>query len=192
MSQILSVADIASLSGPHIARAWFADLDLPSGTLFVTNATGRHTIGGNTYLGISNPVLGPLVSVGQVDEPQFGQAASVQIVLAGVTAAFIQEFKSVAGEIEGRAASLSWAAFDGETQQIKTALIPVFPFGRLTAPSISWQGIGARAISLTIESIWQAKNFPPGGRWNPASQRSRYAGDKGLDFVGVQITEYWD
>lgn len=192
MSQIISAADAATLAGPHIARAWFAVLDLPSGTTYLHSGTGRKTVSGQEYRGVSDPVGGRLVSVSQVDEPQFGQAASVQITLTGVDAAFIREVKSTAREIEGRSATLYWAAFDGETQVLKTTLIPVFPFGRMTAPSISWQGIGIRAVTITVESIWQAKNFPPGGRWNPAGQRARYAGDKGLDFVGVEITEYWD
>lgn len=192
MSQILSAADAQYLAGPHIARAWFAQIDLPSGMSYLHSGTGRVTVGGHEYRGVSDPVGGRLVSIGQVDEPQFGQAAVVQIVLTGVGASFLREVKDTARQIEGRSANIYWVAFDGETQQIKTALIPVFPFGRMTAPSISGQGIGVRAVTITVESIWQAKNFPPGGRWNPAGQRARYAGDKGLDFVGVEITEYWD
>ena len=192
MSQIISATDAATLKGPHIARAWFAVLDLPSGMSYLHSGTGRITVGGQEYRGVSDPVGGRLVSIGQVDEPQFGQAASVEITLTGVTKAFLQSVHSTAAQIEGRSANVYWAAFDGETQQIKTALIPVFPFGRMTRPKINFQGIGTRIVTITIESIWQAKNFPPGGRWTPADQRARFSGDKGLDRVGVEITEYWD
>ncbi|RYG99558.1 MAG: transcriptional regulator, partial [Alphaproteobacteria bacterium] len=30
---------------------------------------------------------------------------------------------------------------------------------------------------------------PFGGRWTSADQRRRYPGDKGLDYVGVKVTE---
>lgn len=191
MSAIISQVDSEALARPHVARLWLAKLDLPTGIAFLHSGTGRVTIDGQVWRGVSDPVGGRLVSVGQVDEPQFGQAASVTLVLAGADKAFIQSVHATASQVEGRAATVYWAAFDGETQQLVTALIPVFPFGRMTSPTIKWQGIGVREVSLTVESIWQAKNFPPGGRWNPADQHRRFPNDKGLDFVGVEITDYW-
>ena len=61
--------------------------------------------------------------------------------------------------------------------------------GYLSAPKFFWQGPGVRTVSFTIEGFFQAKNFVFGGKWSPAGQRGRYAGDKGLDFMGVDIRE---
>lgn len=191
MSAIISATDADKLARPHVARAWFGAFDLPAGMLNVHSGIGRVTVGGIEYRGVSDPVGGRLVSVSQVDEPQFGQAASVQIALTGADKDFVKSIRVGAAEIEGRPANIYWAAFDAETQELLTALIPVFPFGRMTAPAIQWQGIGIRTVTLTVESIWQAKNYPPGGRWNPADQRRRFPGDRGLEFVGVKITENW-
>lgn len=192
---ITSEADRALLARPHISRAWFGMFDFPSGVKYLHNGYGPYTVGGQEYLGISDPLGGRLVGIAQVEEPQFGQAAAVQLVLSGVSADFIAEVKRDARALEGRSATLYWAAFDGETEAIiplnGTGLIPLFPRGRMSAPSISRQGIGVRYVSLTIEGMWSSQNYAPGGRWNYADQLRRYPGDKGLQFVGVEVSENW-
>lgn len=174
-----------------MAREIFVSLDLPDGIANLHSGIGRTTIAGTQYKGVSDPIGGRFVSVGQIDEPQFGQAASAAITLSNADRTFLQDVRATAREIEGRVANIYFAAFDGETQALLTALIPLFPFGRMTSPSLSWQGIGMRLVTLTIESLFQAKNFAPGGRWNPADQQRRYPGDKGLDYVGQKIAETW-
>lgn len=191
MSAIISPTDRAKLQRPHVGRAWFGRFDFPDAIKYLHSGVGRVTVDGNEYIGVSDPLSGRLVSIGQVEEPQFGQAAAVQIVLSGASKAFIQSVHATARQIEGRDARISWAAFDVERQEILTNLIPLFPRGKMSAPSIHWQGIGIRYVSLTIENIWAAQNYAPGGKWNPAGQRQRYAGDKGLDFVGVKVSENW-
>lgn len=62
---------------------------------------------------------------------------------------------------------------------------------QFTSPKISWSGIGTRTVQITVENIFSAQNYAPGGRWNPADQKRRFPGDLGLDFVGVDIVEYW-
>ena len=44
-------------------------------------------------------------------------------------------------------------------------------------------------MTVTLESIFSSQNYAFGGKWNGADQRRRYPGDKGLDFVGVKVTE---
>src|SRR5690349_12409889 len=116
MSAIISATDADRLARPHIARLWFAQLDLPDGMQYLHSGTGRVTVDGQEYRGVSDPIGGRLVSIGQLDEPQFGQAAAVQIVLTGVDRTFIQSVHATARQIEARSANISWAAFDGETQ----------------------------------------------------------------------------
>lgn len=188
---IISADTMDKLARPHVARAWFGQFDFPDGMKFLHSGVGRIAVEGNDYIGVSDPLSGRLVSMGQVEEPQFGAAAAVAIVLSGASKQFIQSVHATARQIEGRSAVILWAAFDGETQEIITPLIPLFPRGKMSAPSIHWQGIGIRYVSLTIENMWSSQNFAPGGKWNQADQRRRYPGDKGLDFVGVKISENW-
>jgi hypothetical protein len=191
MTVLFSPEETARLRAPHIARAWFALLDLPSGPSRLHSGVGRVQAGGYEWRGVTDPVGGRLLSLEGVEEPAFGQAAAVTITLSGADIAFLRSVDIAADAIEGRLAELSWAMFDGETQEIIGGLKKLFPRGRMSAPQLQWQGLGRRIVSLTIESAWSSQNFPPGGRWNGADQRRRHAGDKGLDFVGVKIEENW-
>lgn len=186
---LFSDEDRAFLRRPHIARAWFATLYLPSGTWNVHNGVGKKFVGGIEWSGVSDPAGRQLVSVSAVEDPRFGQAAKIDIVLSGVNIEFLRSVKSTAREIEGAVADVYWCAFDQETQEVWAGgLKKLFP-GYLSAPKRQSQGIGMRLVSFTIETMWQSQNFPFGGRWTSADQRRRYPGDKGLDYVGVKVTE---
>lgn len=189
MANLFSEADIAFLRRPHIARAWFADLDLPSGRWRLHNGVGRKTVGGFEWRGVSDPAGGQLVSIGSVEDPRFGQAAKVDVVLAGVSIDFLRSVKDQGRQMEGRQADVYWCAFDQETQEVwSSGLKKLFP-GYLSSPKIRWSGLSLRTVSFTIESLWHSQNFPFGGKWTPADQQARYPGDKGLEFVGVKVQE---
>lgn len=189
MANLYSEAEMAFLRRPHIARAWFADLDLPSGRWRLHNGVGRKTVGGFEWRGVSDPAGGQLASISAVEDPRFGQAAKIDIVLAGVNLDFLRSVKDQGRQIEGRQADVYWCAFDQETQEVwPSGLKKMFP-GYLSSPRISWSGIGSRTVSFTIESLWHSQNFPFGGLWTPADQKVRYPGDKGLDYVGVKVQE---
>jgi hypothetical protein len=191
MAGPFTAADLAVLARPHVARAWFVRLDLPTGEWRVHSGAGRARIGGQDWQGINDPVGGVLVSIGQVEEPRFGSAVAVTLALSGANRAFLQSVHASAREIEGRAADVYWAAFDQETQAPVTGLKSLFGRGRMTSPSIHWQGRGLRTVSVTVESIWSSQNFAPGGLWNDAGQQRRFPGDKGLAFVNQKVSENW-
>lgn len=180
-----------ALSSPHVARAWFVRLDLPSGEWRVHTGSGSVYIGGERWQGITDPIGGTLVGISTIDEPRFGSAVAVTLTLSGPNEDFILSVHTNAREIEGRAADIYFAHFDTETQQIIGGLQPLFARGRMTAPSIEWQGVDFTRVSVTIESIWSTHNFAPGGMWNDAGQQRRYPGDRGLEFVGQKISENW-
>lgn len=179
----------AWLKHPHVARNWFGTFDLPTGAARLHNGVGRISVEGQEYRGVSDPLSGQLVSISSIEDPRFGQAAKVDIVIAGVTATGFAQWKAEARDIEGRTATLRFGLFDPETG-VSRVFKPLFP-GRMSAASLHRAGVGIRYIGLTIEGFWQAQNYPFGGRWTPADQRRRYPGDKGLDFVGVKVAEQW-
>lgn len=191
MTALFTPAEMEMLAAPHVARAWFVALDLPSGLSRLHSGVGRVTVGGQEWRGVSDPVGGRLVSIAGVEEPSFGQAAAVTLVLTGADVAFLKSVHAARHEIEGRPANIYWCAFDGETQKPIGGLKGLFTRGRMSSPTISWAGIGVRTVTLTIENVWAASDFPAGRRWNPADQRRVYPGDKGLDFVGVTVSEDW-
>jgi hypothetical protein len=179
MSALFTAAELDALAAPHVARAWFAMLDLPSGVSRLHSGVGTITVDGQ------------LVSLAGVEEPAFGQAAAVTITLTGADKAFLQSVHATRRQIEGREANIYWCAFDGETQKPLMALKGLFTRGRMSAPSLQWSGLGIRTVSLTIENIWASQNFAPGRKWNPADQRRLYPGDAGLDYVGQKVSEDW-
>jgi hypothetical protein len=129
-----------------------------------------------------------LVRVDAVEDPRFGQAASVVILIGGISVDFWKEIKSTARQMEGRRCDVYWASFDPETGIIDVELKKLFP-GKITAPSLLRGGIGVRTASFTIESFWHSQNYPFGGRWNSSDQQRRYPGDLGGQFIGVKVQE---
>lgn len=191
---LFSSDDLDKLSGPHVGRAWFVHLMLPTTSpvtdLRLHNGTGRVTIGGYEWRGVTDPVGGRLASISDVEDPQFGQAPAVQIILTGVDLAFVQSIHVDARALEGADCDIYWAMVDPETGEVLISLKRLFP-GILSAPSIVWERAGRRSVAFTVESIWASKNYSPGGKWNGASQRRRFAGDLGLDFIGVNVADNW-
>jgi len=191
VSGLFDGAEIEALGAPHVARLWLVRLDLPGGVARLHSGVGTHVIAGETWRGVTDPIGGRLVSIAGVEEPAFGQAAAVTLVLTGANRAFLQSVHATRREIEGRDANVYWCAFDGETQQPLFGLKGLFTRGMMSAPSLHWGGLGVRTVSLTIENVWASQNFKPGRRWNPADQQRLYPGDRGLDYVGVSVSESW-
>lgn len=188
---IFSQSDFDRLSAPHIARAWFAEIDLPSGIKRYHNGVGDIDIGGYTWTGVTDPIGGQLVNVAQVEEPRFGQAPTVAILIGGITVEFWREIKDTAREMEGRRCDMFWSEFDMETGQDMMSLKKLFP-GRITAPTLQKAGPGIRAAGFVIESMWQSQNYPFGGKWNASDQMRRYPGDLGGQFIGVKVNEVFN
>jgi hypothetical protein len=189
MASLFSEADRSFLRRPHISRVWFAELDLPSGLARLHSGAGRVTVGGYEWRGITDPGGQQLVSIGSVEEPRFGVAAKLDIVISGVNIPFLRSVKDTARELEGRSANVYWCAFDQETAEPWSSGMKKLWPGKLSSPIMRWAGSGVRTVSFAIEGPWQSQSYPFGGKWNPADQRRRYPGDKGLDFVGVKVQE---
>jgi hypothetical protein len=188
---IFNDADLDKLSRPHVARAWFLEMDLPAGVSRLHNGTGRVVLDGFEWRGVTDPIGSQLVDIDAVEEPRFGQASAVKVTLSGANRAFFASVHANARDIEGRDALLYWAAFDAETQEVIIGPKLLFP-GKLSSPTLRWAGLGLRTVSVTIESIWSSQNYSFGGRWTDADQRRRYPGDKGLQYVGISVAEQWE
>lgn len=189
MALMFSEADRAFLRRPHISRVWFAELDLPSGLARMHSGSGRVTIGGYEWRGVTDPFGYQMLGMSAVEDPRFGQAAKIDVTISGVNVDFLRSVKDTARDIEGRRADVYWCAFDQETAEPWAGgMKKLFP-GYMSAPAISWTGIGMRSVRITIESLWQSQNYPFGGKWSPADLKRRYPGAKGLDYVGVKVQE---
>ena len=178
------------LTAPNVAVGEFLQLDLPSGTQFFHSGSGTALINGNKYRGVTDPVMGQLVSISNITDPQFGQAPIVEISLIAPNLDFYRSVREPQFPLEGSRALMSIGVFDAETEGLIGDLIPLFD-GLFTAPSFMRMGIGVRAITIRIESFFNAQNFPFGGKWNDATQQRLFPGDVAFEFTGVEISESW-
>lgn len=181
--------DLDKLSGPHIQRAWFAEVDLPSGLRRLHTGMGTQTIGGHEWEGVSDPFGGQLVGVGSIEEPRFGQAPAIDIIMSGANRAFLKSMWDDRHAVEGARCDMHFAVFDAETADVVIPLVKMFP-GKLTAPRFNFVGAAIRSISKKVVSIFEGLNFPTSGSmWSPSAQRARFPSDMGLDFMNADIVE---
>ncbi|MCF1452300.1 transcriptional regulator [Agrobacterium vitis] len=182
-------ADQEFLRRPHVSRLWFFEIDLEDRIWRVHNGSGEYEIGGYTWVGVSSPLGQQLVSIGAVRDPRFGEAAKIDIVIAGANADFVKYIRSNHKALEGLSVNAYWAMIDQETFEAwPSGLKKMFP-GLFSAPSVHREGIGTRTVGIAVESLWHTLNYPFGGYWTFSSQLKRYPGDKGLQYCGVDIYE---
>jgi hypothetical protein len=186
---ILTDADLDQLSRPHVQRGFFAELQLPSGLRRLHTGLGTVTIGGFEWQGVGDPFGGQLVGIGAIEEPEFGQAPAIDIIMSGASRAFLKSMWDGRFSIEGARCDISFATFDAESGQVLVQLTKLFP-GRITSPEFVMQGANVRFIKLKVISLWEGLNFPTTkSRWSPTGQRERFPGDAGLDLIGAEIIE---
>lgn len=188
---IFSTDDKAALRRPHVGRVFLVALELPSGTYRYHNGAGTVTLAGEEWMGVSDPLFGPVTSIGEIMEPRFGQAATVKLTLSGAKASFFAQMKTIARDIEGLSCDIWFAMVDQETLDVIIDPVKIFPKGRMTAPRLHKSGIGTRTIEITVESFWSGLNFPFGEYWSYAGILRRNAGDLGGSMMGVEVIEKW-
>ena len=186
---IFNGGDLEVLRRPHVGPSMFLEIDLPSGIRRFHNGAGNVTVGGLQWEGVTDPFGERAAIVQEIDYPEFGTAPAVVIPIVGCDATFMSYMRSNDATIEGRPARIYIAAIDPETMETAIPLRLIFR-GRITGIKPVWEGIGTRTVVVVLESIWHARNFGYDGKWNDASQRRRFPGDKGQQYVGVKVTEF--
>jgi hypothetical protein len=192
MSALFTQAEIDDLGDAgNIARAWFLRMQAVGGgpDILLHNGCGKFTYQGETWNGVEDPIGGRIVSISGVEEPQFGQASSVSIVMSGADIEFVRYMRVIRNSLEGLQCDIYWALFDDNEKILLGGMKRLYPRGRISTPSFSLAGIATRQVSLTIENIWSGMNFPSGRRWNATDQQQLYPGDKGFDYAGVKVIE---
>lgn len=188
---IFSEDDLAHLAAPHVRRAWFAHLVFPKGERRLHTGMGPVTIGGHTWEGLSDPFGGQLVGIGTVEEPEFGSAAYVDVMMSGANRTFLRSIWADRAAVEGLPCDLYFAVFDAETGAVLIDLKLLFP-GRLSGLRFAFGRNTIRSIQLKVVSPFEGLNFSETqAMWSPAGQRRRHPGDKGLDQINADIiTEF--
>lgn len=179
----------SALAGPDIAPQFFIKLDLPAsegGTRYLTDAAGDITIDGVTWQGLSSPLYGRLVSIGELPFPKFGDNQFFDAQLTGANLEFLQQVRQNARNWEGSPASVRFCLFDKETRRPITRLIELFPRGHLAKMNIERSGVGRCVVSMTVEGDYTTLAYQRGKALSAASLNREYSDDKFLDFLGVE------
>lgn len=183
--------DLDKLSGPHVQRVWCAHFKIPDAERRLHTGMGRLTLGGHVWEGVSDPFGGQLCALSGMEEPRFGQAIAVDVVLSGANREFFKSMWDMRDTIEGARVDLYFAQMDAETGEVLIPLKKVLP-GKMTAIRLSMQGAAIRAIGFKIVSRWEGIGFSSTNTmWSPTGQRQRYPGDAGLDLIGSKVVEVY-
>lgn len=182
-----SAGMLEALSGPHVRRAWFAYIELPTGARRFHTGLNPVNIGGFEWEPVNDPFGGQLVGLNSIMKPKFGTASYIDIIISGANRDYLKAVWDMRHEIEGVKAEFSFATFDGETNDV---IIPLTKMAtmQLTSPSQVREGTTIRALRMRAVSVFESLQFAePFSQWSPAGQRARYPGDKGLDTTGSEI-----
>lgn len=186
---LFSTDDFTDLKAPHVRVVRLVHVVFPSGERRFHLGSGPLVMGGETWEGVSDPFGGQLVGLTGMEEPRFGRAVAIDAVFSGANKVFLKSVWDDRYEIEGVSADIYFATVDTFTGDVLIDMKKLMR-GKLSAPRLSFVGSSIRAMAIKIVSVWEGLNYAvTGSMWNPAGQRARYAGDKGMDFVNSDIVE---
>lgn len=172
MTRSWSAGARSALDASNVALLFFVQADFASGSVRLCTAPYDVQWDGQTWTG-----LGSILSIGTVGETTDIEAQGLALQLSGVNDALLA--LAYNSDYQGRLLQL-WAA-------------PLADPLALTDVRRIWVGYldtmsvddGEMSITLEAEHALARLQRPPGGTYNDADQQSRFAGDRGLEFVAA-------
>lgn len=172
MSRWDSSTNETAAAQASVVMLMFAELDLPSGTLYVHDGIGTFTWGGHDWLGV-----GQFGSVNNVQETLDSIALPVDVTLSGVETQFITD--AMETQYHGRDATLYVGLVDPEDNVL------------LDTPQAVWDGYmdvmtievsqGSASITLRLEN--RLRRNPASARYTQEDQQLRYPTDTFLEYL---------
>lgn len=157
----------------------FAELDFAGGFVRAHNGIGTITWGGNDWLGV-----GTFGKVSPVEESAELSKRTLIYTLSGIPPEMISIVLDE--DYQGRTASLYIGFIDPVTGQL-IADPDLYDQGRMDVSDIE-EGKEI-TVTITAESRVSAWDRPLLRRYTDADQKSRYPGDRGLEFVPQAATK---
>ena len=166
------------VKGQTVRFAFLLKLDFASDVLRLWTGLGTITAGGETWQGTGN-----MGSITGVEESSNSKAGAVELSLSGADADILAIFRDeYEAEAKGRRATIYMQFFRG-ADDIPLDAPAVIWQGVMSQPSISLSADGTRSVSVTAESLFSQRRRPKYGLLTDADQKSRFAGDRGLEFI---------
>ena len=174
MSRTADAGNIAASQADVVRPVLLVDLDYPAGPVRACSMPHDVTIGADTYFG-----LGALGAVSEIVEGVEQRSYGVQLSLSGVPGNFADYLSSQ--DVQGRRATIRLAFVDAGYAVIGEPTV-VF-VGRMDTQDIA--AGQTTAVQVAIESLLIDWERPRIRRYTDVDQQTRYAGDRGLEYVAA-------
>ena len=179
MSRDITTAMATAVDQPHVDHFLLLQVDLDSGSLYLTSAPHDVPYGGHTYLAASG--IGSIQPVTEVD----GMAAGLEFTLSLVNEAAIAS--ALTEHVQDRSVTLRWAVVDA---------------GTLRVDDVAWKGrFDVQVIEdgpepvlrVTAEHAMIRWDQPPGVLFSHADQQDAAPGDLFFEHAAkmVDATLVW-
>jgi hypothetical protein len=154
----------------EIIKPFFAvDLDLDAAPVYMWSGYGDLVIGAKTYLGV-----GSLLNISSVSETTEMEAKGATITVSGIPSSFLS--LALQEPYQGRECRIYFGVTNSAVNYVE-----VFS-GELDQMNIE-ENADTAVISVTAENVLIKLERPVVRRFSDEDQKSRFDGDKGLEFV---------
>ena len=170
MTRSWSAQALWALAQSNVPLVLLAQADFSGGTIRLCSLPYDIVVGGYVYTG-----LGSLLEIGELAEETSVLATGMVVRLSAISDSLLAIAYNQ--QYQGRAFRM-WAC-------------PLDQSGAYTDVRLVYQGYmdtmavddGAGTITLTVEHALARLNRPPAGYYNDSDLQTRFAGDRGLEFV---------
>lgn len=173
MSRELGSLVEADLVADHIKPFFALTLEFDVGVLRFWTGVGTGTLDGDDYIGTGN-----FMAISEIEETMEMAVRGLAVTLTGIPPEVIS--LALTEPFQGRPAALSFGLIDTSTNT-PSNLVEIFA-GSMNEMDIE-EGPEAATVALSVENKYIDLERPRVARFTSAHQKSKYPGDKGLDFI---------
>ena len=169
MSRSLTVA-LANALDDEVVNPFFAiDLYFQSETIYLWTGYGELVIGDKTYLGV-----GSLLSISSVEETTEIEAKGATLTLSGIPSSILS--LALDEPFQGRLCKIYFGVTSSPSDYVE-----IFS-GELDQMNIVEEATTC-TVSVTAENVLIKLERPTVRRFTDQDQKSRYPGDRGLEYI---------
>jgi hypothetical protein len=171
----------AALGGRTVRASFLVLLDFATTPMRIWTGAGKLQSGGTEWDG-----LGQLGSISGLEQAVNGEAPETTFVLSGINSEIMALARDEwADEAKDRLIKVL-LQFHNEADDRPLELFDE-PYaiwaGRMQTPRFELQGPTTRRITVSAESLFALRSRPTFSQYTDADQKSRFAGDRGFEFV---------
>jgi hypothetical protein len=169
MSRFLPAVIINAINSKVINPFFAIDLYFQSETVYLWTGYGELVIGAKTYLGV-----GSLLNISSVEETTEIEAKGATLTLSGIPSSILS--LALDEPFQGRLCKIYFGVTD-----IPTSYMEIFA-GELDQMNIVEEAATC-TVSVTAENVLIKLERPTVRRFTDQDQKSRYPGDRGLEYI---------